>query len=76
MRALSPKYVPREWMLVDAYTAAYDGDYGLVHELYVTQSCSFGCNPPRDSPFASWHPCACMLLLAASTSANWCPIVH
>jgi len=33
MRRVSPKYVPREWMLVDAYEAANRGDYALVHEL-------------------------------------------
>lgn len=34
MQQASPKYVPREWMLVDAYDAAVKGDYGLVHELH------------------------------------------
>ena len=34
MRKVSPKYVPREWMLVDAYTAAHTGDIRLVHELH------------------------------------------
>lgn len=35
MRAISPKYVPREWMLVRAYTAAYEGDLSLVRELHA-----------------------------------------
>jgi len=34
LRATNPKYVPREWMLVQAYTAADKGNYDLVHELY------------------------------------------
>jgi hypothetical protein len=37
MRRASPKYVPREWMLVDAYTKAKSGDYSEVealHELF------------------------------------------
>uniref|UniRef100_A0A7S1RCM1 Selenoprotein O n=1 Tax=Alexandrium catenella TaxID=2925 RepID=A0A7S1RCM1_ALECA len=34
MRRSSPKYVPREWILVEAYEAAYGGDYGLVQTLY------------------------------------------
>lgn len=34
MRLVNPKYVLREWMLVDAYTAAGDGDYQLLHGLY------------------------------------------
>jgi len=33
MRGASPKYVPREWMLVAAYDAAYRGDYAPLHEL-------------------------------------------
>lgn len=33
MRLASPKYVPREWMLVEAYSAAATGDYSVVHRL-------------------------------------------
>eukprot|EP01043_Picozoa_sp_COSAG02_P033096 COSAG02_NODE_2243_length_9392_cov_12.624449_10_plen_610_part_00 len=31
--ATSPKFVPRNWMLVRAYEAAYDGDYSIIEEL-------------------------------------------
>jgi uncharacterized protein YdiU (UPF0061 family) len=34
MRAVSPKYVAREWMLVAAYTAAKAGDYAPISELH------------------------------------------
>lgn len=34
LRSVNPKYVPREWMLVDAYDRAGHGDYSIVHELY------------------------------------------
>jgi len=34
MNAANPKYIPREWMLADAYKAAYKGDFKLVEELY------------------------------------------
>lgn len=34
MRAASPKYVPREWMLKEAYEAAQQGEFSLVHELF------------------------------------------
>lgn len=34
MRLVSPKYVPREWILVKAYTAANNSDYNLMQELY------------------------------------------
>ena len=33
MRSVNPKYVPREWMLVNAYTAAENGDYEPLKEL-------------------------------------------
>eukprot|EP00419_Tripos_fusus_P031690 CAMPEP_0172780562 /NCGR_PEP_ID=MMETSP1074-20121228/202989_1 /TAXON_ID=2916 /ORGANISM="Ceratium fusus, Strain PA161109" /LENGTH=620 /DNA_ID=CAMNT_0013617539 /DNA_START=35 /DNA_END=1899 /DNA_ORIENTATION=+ len=34
IRATSPKYVPREWMLKEAYTAAQQGDFSLVKQLF------------------------------------------
>ena len=33
MRAASPKYVPREWMLSEAYTKAEKGDFSAIEEL-------------------------------------------
>ena len=35
MRLASPKYIPREWMLVHAYDAAERGEYGPLHELHA-----------------------------------------
>ncbi len=35
MKQTNPKYIPREWMLVEAYRSATDhGDYSLVHKLH------------------------------------------
>ena len=34
MRTVNPKFVLREWMLVDAYTAAGNDDMKPLHELY------------------------------------------
>lgn len=34
IRSASPKYVPREWMLKEAYLAAQQGDFALVKELF------------------------------------------
>jgi len=45
MRKASPKYVPREWMLVEAYTKANHGDYSTVHEL-----AKLFCNPYDEQP--------------------------
>ena len=33
MRLASPKYIPREWMLVEAYSAAEAGDFAPLHRL-------------------------------------------
>ena len=33
MKLSSPKYIPREWMLAEAYTKAEKGDFSAVHEL-------------------------------------------
>ena len=33
MKKASPKFVPREWMLVDAYSKAQEGDYSAIEEL-------------------------------------------
>jgi uncharacterized protein YdiU (UPF0061 family) len=33
MLAANPKYVPREWMLAEAYTAAELGDFTVIHQL-------------------------------------------
>ena len=33
MRATSPKYVPREWILAQAYTKAQEGDLSVLNEL-------------------------------------------
>lgn len=34
MRAVSPKYVPREWMLKEAYEAAEQGDFSPARDLF------------------------------------------
>ena len=34
MKQQSPRFIPREWMLVQAYTDAQKRDYQLLHELY------------------------------------------
>lgn len=34
MRQASPKYIPREWMLVEAYEAAERGDFTPLHALH------------------------------------------
>jgi len=45
MRRTSPKYVPREWMLVAAYDAANNGDYSVMKELAALFSEPFAEQP-------------------------------
>lgn len=33
MRLTSPKFIPREWMLMQAYSAAEEGDFSVIEEL-------------------------------------------
>ena len=34
MKLVNPKYIPREWMLKEAYTKADQGDYSIIIELH------------------------------------------
>lgn len=58
MKMLNPKYVPREWMLVEAYDAASRGDYSITHNLFQlfrrpydeqpeSHEKYFRCTPPK-----------------------------
>lgn len=51
MRQTSPKYVPREWMLVEAYDAASLGDYSKVQELLALFSKPFDEQPEMESKY-------------------------
>jgi len=44
-RATSPKFIPREWMLANAYTAAEEGDLSIVQELFGLFSSPFDEHP-------------------------------
>ncbi len=35
MKKMSPIFVPREWMLRDAYEKANKGDFSVISELYL-----------------------------------------
>lgn len=58
MRKTSPKYVPREWMLVEAYTAAYSGDLSLVHELHELFMNPFDEQPEHEEKYYRKAPLA------------------
>jgi len=45
MKKVSPKYVPREWMLVDVYSQALKGNYSLFKELYNLLSAPYDEQP-------------------------------
>ena len=43
MRAASPKYIPREWMLASAYTAAERGDHTVLNGGPSSHGCYMSC---------------------------------
>lgn len=45
MRRVSPKFIPREWMLVEAYRSAERGDYSGVQTLYQLFATPFDEHP-------------------------------
>jgi len=51
MRAASPKYVPREWMLAQAYTAAEAGDHSIVNELLDLFRAPFDEHPSLEAKY-------------------------
>jgi len=51
LRAVNPKYVPREWMLANAYTQAQEGDFGGVHELYKLFLCPYAEQPDLEAKY-------------------------
>lgn len=56
MRAASPKYVPREWMLAAAYSAAEAGDAGPVLELLEIFRRPFDEQPGAEARFYRRQP--------------------
>jgi uncharacterized protein YdiU (UPF0061 family) len=50
MRMANPRFVPREWLLVEAYTAAEKGDYAPLHTLHRVLQ-----NPYDEQPEAPAH---------------------
>jgi len=43
MKRVNPKYIPREWMMVEAYRSATDdGDYSQVHRLHKVLEDPYG----------------------------------
>lgn len=51
MRAVSPKYIPREWMLVAAYNAAADGDQEPLLELQALFRAPYAEQPAFEERF-------------------------
>ena len=56
MRRASPKYVPREWMLVEAYTAAHAGDYAPLRRLHALFERPFDEQPEHEAAFYRRRP--------------------
>ena len=63
MRRCNPKFVPREWLLVAAYTSAGSGDYGPAKELHALFERPFDENPLENyagegTPAGGWTAAA------------------
>ena len=51
MRSVSPKFIPREWMLAEAYTAAERGDHTVVQGLYELFRTPFDEHPAAEAKY-------------------------
>lgn len=51
MRATSPKYIPREWMLAEAYSAAEQGDHAPLEELRKLFAAPFDEHPQYEERY-------------------------
>lgn len=56
LRSHNPKYVPREYLLVQAYDKAAQGDYSLVHELYKLFSRPYDEQPDMEAKYYQRAP--------------------
>lgn len=51
MNRVNPKYILREYMLVEAYSKAMSGDFGMVHELYKLIRCPYDEQPELEPKY-------------------------
>lgn len=56
MKALCPKYIPREWMLKEAYTTAENGDYRELHRLHEVFTSPYSEQPEMESVYYKLSP--------------------
>ena len=56
MRRVSPKYVPREWMLVEAYKAAERKDFSVVLKLQQVFKSPYDEQPQYESAYYRLMP--------------------
>jgi len=56
MRAANPKFVPREWLLVEAYTAAESGDHAPLKALQRVLARPYDEQPDADAKFYRTAP--------------------
>lgn len=70
MNSANPKYVPRQWMLVDAYVRAQQGDYALVHALQALFEAPYDEQPHFEARFYRRAPSAMYSDIAARGAAG------
>lgn len=56
MRLATPKFIPREWMLASAYTAAEEGDHSVLEELLELLCTPFDEHPELEDKYYRLTP--------------------
>jgi uncharacterized protein YdiU (UPF0061 family) len=58
MQRVNPKYIPRQWMLVDCYVRAQEGDYALLHLFEALLTRPYDEQPEYEARFFRRAPSA------------------
>ena len=58
MRGANPKYIPREWMLVEAYVAAEKKDHSPLNTLYALFKRPYEEQPEMEEKYFRLNPVA------------------
>ena len=60
MKQVSPKYVPHEWMLVEAYKDAEKGSYERMHTLHQLLKTPYDEHPDHESHYYRHGDTSCI----------------
>ena len=60
MKQVSPKYVPHEWMLVEAYKDAEKGSYERMHTLHQLLKTPYDEHPDHEKRYYRQGEASCI----------------